>query len=65
MPANPNFASQKFRRNVDLEGRRLPELGVPIIQHARGEVLRGNDPVELKFCKGYTHPSLVSAKRQL
>jgi hypothetical protein len=65
VPANPNFAGQEFRRDVDLEGRPLPELGVPIIQHAGGEVLRSHDPVELKFCKGYAHPSLISAKQQL
>ena len=62
MPSDANLSPQKLRRDADLKRCRLPELGPVKIERAQSIVLRGNDPVELKFCEGYAHPGLVDAK---
>ena len=54
--------SQQLRRGIELERRRLPELGAVKVQRPRGIALRRGDPVKFKFCKGYAHPSLIDTK---
>ena len=53
--------SEKLRRDVDFQRRRLPKISALIVERPRAIRLRRRYPVKFKFCKGYTQPGLFDA----
>ena len=56
MPPDADFRSQELRRGVELERRRLPELGSVKIQRPRGVALRRGDRGEVLVLQGLCAP---------
>jgi len=65
MPVDTDSRPHKLRHDVDLQRADLPKLGSAIVKPTWHILLGTYNPMEFKFRKGYTHPSLANAKHQL